>query len=167
VPGCAGKPAHRPRRRRGASRYGRDGGRRRSPSSSICRTNTALGSTICRPASMGVEAGGPQPPVRRRTAVQGPSTEPEHCDAPFRCNPSVAAPARVTFRKPRAIDMGPHHLRAIRRQGRKAVSPRYALVIHPMEAGPRPGIRDKVGHRLLVVAMKAHAEPNHPAVGCC
>jgi hypothetical protein len=97
---------------------------------------------------------------------RGPSTEAEHCDAPFRCNPSVAAPARVTFRKPRAIDMVRHHLRSIRRQGRKAVSPRYALVIHPMEAGLRPGIRDKVGHRLLVVAMKARAEPNQPAAGC-
>jgi hypothetical protein len=83
----------------------------------------------------------------------------------FSMQPERGAPASVTFRKPRAIDMVPYHLRSIRRQGRKAVPPRCALVIHPMEAGLRPGIRDEVDHRLLLVAMKARAEPNQPVAG--
>jgi hypothetical protein len=78
----------------------------------------------------------------------------------------IAAAARVTFGKPRAIDMVRHHLQSIRRGGREAVSSRYPVVIHAMEAGLHLGIRDKVGHRLLVVAVQARAEPNEPAAGC-
>jgi hypothetical protein len=78
----------------------------------------------------------------------------------------IAAAARVNVRKPRAIGMVRHHLRSTRRGGREAVSSRYPVVIHPMEAGLHLGIRDKVGHRLLVVAVQARAEPNQPAAGC-
>ena len=47
-----------------------------------------------------------------------------------------------------------------------AVSSRYTIVIHRMEAALRFPIKDKVSYRSLVVATKARTEPNQPAAGC-
>src|SRR5437870_5725399 len=48
APGCARRTTQRPHRRRDASRHGQGGGRQPWRRWSICRTNTALGSTTCR-----------------------------------------------------------------------------------------------------------------------
>src|SRR5207245_9022763 len=48
APGCARRTTQRPHRRRDAARHGQGGGRQPWRRWSICRTNTALGSTTCR-----------------------------------------------------------------------------------------------------------------------
>jgi hypothetical protein len=83
----------------------------------------------------------------------------------IRCSLVVAGVARVTFRKPWAIDVAAK-LTTNPITKSKAVSSPYTIVIHPMEAPRRFRTKDKVSYRSLVVAMKAPAEPNQPAAGC-
>ena len=45
---------------------------------------------------------------------RAPSTGRKHCDALIRCSPGVAGVAKVTFRKPSAIDMALQNSRPIR-----------------------------------------------------